>query len=362
MSNALNIQKVMQGIQLVKYGLTSESLVYNKEIPVPNITNPQQVLIQVKAAGINPAEVKAASGNIRLGTMTMSLPCIIGGDFSGVIVSKGDKVTDFEVGDSVFGTQPLPFGMDGTYAEYTVVNIAKAAIAKKPAHLSFEDAASAGIAVLTAYDGIVNNGCVNEEDKKTIVVVGASGGVGSYAIQIAKAMHPGNIVIAICSNKNTEFVKSFGIDQVIDYNNKDTYEAFIEKMKDSVDLIFDCVGGNSYFDALEPLLKKEGIYSSAVGPIEHVGSSYVGLSTVVSMISKIIYKKLFSNHKYTMVSGISLDQFGTKIAPLFEDKQIRGPIVRDNNNTSIYGLETVYLAHEKINSHRAVGKLVLKIE
>lgn len=362
MSNSFEIPKVMQGVQLVKYGIPSESLVYDKDITVPKITSPDQVLIHVKAAGINPAEVKAASGNIRLGTMTMSFPCVIGGDFSGIIVSKGDKVTDFEVGDSVFGTQPLPFGMDGTYAEYTVVNVAKAAIAKKPTNITFEDAAAAGIAALTAYDGIVNNGGVDIESKKTVVVVGASGGVGSYAIQIAKAMHPENTVIGLCSEKNTAFVRSFGVDQVIDYRNKHAFDAFVHEKKNSVDLIFDCVGGNTYFDALEPLLKKDGIYSSAVGPIEHVGSSYVGLSTVLSMISKVIYKKLFSNHKYTMVAGIPFDQFKTKIAPLFENEKIRAPIVRDSNSSSVYELNTIQGAHEKINSHRTVGKLVLKIE
>lgn len=358
-----NIPATMQGVQLIKYGLPSDSLSYNKEITVPKIKNPNQVLIRVKAAGMNPAEVKASSGNIRLGTFMMSFPCVIGGDFAGIIMAKGDNVSDFQIGDEVYGTQPLPFGMDGTYSQYTVVDITKSAISIKPNDLSFEHAASAGIAVLTAYEGIVNNCFIRDDDVheiRKIIVIGASGGVGSFAVQIAKAVCSGNTVIGICSDKNTEFVKSLGADQVIDYKNKEAYNLFIETTgKGSVDIIFDCVGGDEYFNSLEPLLKENGVYSSAVGPIDHIGSSYIGITTAFSMLSKVIYKKLFAKHRYSMVSGIPFSQLKTKITPLFESKKIRAPIY---DLHSVYKLESVIQAHEKIISHRTVGKLVISVD
>lgn len=364
MTSATNIPKMMRGVQLVKYGLPKESLVYNTVIPVPKITKDTQVLIRNRAASVNPGEAKCAGGHIKIVTFMMKLPCVIGGDFAGEIVDKGEKVTDFEIGDQVFGTQPFPFYVDGTYAQYTVVNTATGSIAKKPENLSYEQAASAGIAVLTAYQGIVNIGRITEEnkhEKRVICIVGASGGVGAYAIQIAKAINPENTVVGICSGKNAEFVKSLGADVVIDYKDKEAYDKFIETTeKGSFDIVFDCVGGENYHSQLDPLLKKTtGIYSSAVGPVQHVYSDSVGLSTIFSMMSKVAYKRIFSPHRYEMVGALPHNEFSTKIASLFSEKKIRGPIYDVN---SIVPLKDTHQAYELINSHRAVGKIVLAID
>lgn len=355
------IPDTMHGVQLVKYGSFEEALVYNEEIPTPKIKSKTQVLVRIKAASVNPIEAKVTSGNMKLATFAVGFPSIIGADFSGVVVAKGDKVTDFEVGDEVFGSQERPFGMAGVYAQYTVVETASASIAKKPEELSFEQAASAGIAVLTAYQAIVNYGGItkdNAKEKRNILVVGASGGVGSYGIQIAKSTNPENNVIGICSEKNVEFVKSLGADRVINYRDEESYKSFLNE-KIPFDIIFDCVGGDEYYKQLDPLLVKKGIYSTAVGPVKHAGSSYLGIGDVLSLSGNIGYKKLLGCHRYAMVTGLPHDEFRSAIAPLFHNHKIRGTVYDDD---SIFPLKEISKAFEKIWSHRAVGKIVISID
>lgn len=350
----------MHSVQLIKFGPPKEALLFNEKTPVPKIEKESQVLVQIKAAGINPIDAKLASSNLKLGTRFISLPTIPGADFSGVIVAKGTKVEDFEIGDHVFGSKPVLFGGEGVFAQYSLIDTNTAAIAKKPDHLSFEQAASAGIPILTAYDGIVKNGQIdesNKQKKRNILIIGASGGVGSYGVQLAKALNQQNTVVGICSEKNIEYVKSLGADRVIDYNNKNGYDSFINE-KIPFDIIFDCVGGDDYYNKLDPLLVKGGVYSTAVGPLEHAGSSNVGLGTVAAIIKSVIQKKLFSAHTYTVITNLSLKDFKLKIAPYFDDGKLKGIVCNDEN---ILDLKDTAIAFEKISSHRTVGKIVLSI-
>jgi NADPH:quinone reductase-like Zn-dependent oxidoreductase len=356
-----NIPQTMHGVQLVKYGPPKESLVYKQDIPVPKIKTGTQVLIRVKATGVNPIEPKIATGNMKFITFSMGFPCVIGADFSGIIVAKGDKVKDFDIGDEVYGSQPLPFNMDGTYAQYTLVNTVKAAIAKKPKNLTFEQAASAGIPVLTAYQGVFLNGQITEktvDEKRNILIVGASGGVGSNSILLSKKINPDNYVVGICSGKNADYVTSLGADKVVNYRDEAEYNAFINDKDTKFDIVFDCVGGEKYYNDLDKLLKKNGVYSTAVGPIEHGGSEPIGLASAFTFATKLTYKKLFASHKYLSVTILPKDQFKTKVAPLFEDLLPR--VILDDEN--IIPLKEVAKAHEALLSHRTVGKIVLVVD
>ncbi|KAG2200764.1 hypothetical protein INT47_002808 [Mucor saturninus] len=354
------VPETMHSIQLVKFGPPKEAMFFNEQTPVPQIKTDSQVLVRIKAAGINPIDAKLASGNLKIGTRFMTLPTIPGADFSGVIVAKGAKVDGFEIGDHVFGSKPVLFGGEGVFAQYGVIDTKVAAIAKKPDHLSFEQAASAGIPVITAYDGIIKNGHINENNKqkkRNILIIGASGGVGSYGVQLAKAINQENTVIGICSEKNIAFVKSLGADRVIDYKNKDAYKSFINE-KIPFDIIFDCVGGDEYYSQLDPLLVEHGVYSTAVGPVEYAGSSQVNISTVATVLKSVLYKKLFSAHSYIVVTALSLTDFKLKVVPFFDDNQIKGTVWSEEN---IFPLKDVCIAFEKISSHRTVGKIVLSI-
>ncbi|KAI8968552.1 chaperonin 10-like protein [Mycotypha africana] len=352
------MSNLMKGLQLIGYGSPKQSLNYRENILKPKIKSPHDVLVRVMYAGVNPIEAKFAAGNMRMvSSMLTSLPCIIGADFSGVIEQVGDQVTEFNVGDEVYGSLQLAFSLDGTYAEYTVVNTKKASIAKKPSHLSFEEAAAAGIAVLTAYQGIVLSSKADNTRKRNILIVGASGGVGSFGVQIAKAIYPENYVVGICSKKNTELVHGLGADKVINYDNPDEYNSFINNAKGTFDIVFDCVGGDEYYKQLDPLLNKAGIYTTAVGPVQHIGSDYVGVIAGSKIAANIAYKKIFGAHAYNMIVTIPHNDFRSKIAPLFESKAIHSKVPEGN----IIPLKEGYRAHEQLASHRTVGKLVLKV-
>lgn len=356
-----DIPKTMHGAQFVQYGASNDSFKYNEEISVPKIKSDHEVLIKVKAAGVNPVDAKVASGNMKLATYFISFPAVMGADYSGVIIAKGSKVKDFGVGDEVFGTQTLPFYMHGAYAQFIVINTKWASIAKKPDHLSFEQAASVGIAGLTAYQGIIKNGAITDDnikEKRNILVVGASGGVGSYAVQIAKAIHSENHVVGICSEKNSDFVKSLGADRVVNYRDKNAFDQFLEE-KVPFDIIFDCVGGEDYYNKLDGLLKKNGVYSTAVGPLESFGSTTVGISTLFGIVGKVAYKKLFAPHRYTPIVLLPHAEFGTKLAPFFEQGKVRGTVYDEK---SVIPLKDIARAYELMLSHRAVGKIVLSID
>lgn len=361
-STTNDIPKTMHAAQLVKYGPPNECFKYNEDVPVPQIKCQSQVVVRVKAAGVNPIDAKIASGNMKFVTFTMSLPAIIGADFSGIIVAKGSKVTDFEVGDEVFGTQSLPFKMDGTYAQYTLIDTSKASIAKKPKNLSFEQAATAGIAALTAYQGILKFGNItdaNANQKRNILVIGASGGVGSFGIQIAKAVNSQNLVVGICSEKNVDYVKSLGADRVINYRDAKAYDEFVNE-NIPFDVIMDCVGGEDYYNTLDKLLKKDGVYSTAVGPLEHAGSKSIGISSIINIGLKVAYKKLFAAHKYLPITHLPHEDYRNKLAPYFQEGKMRGTIQDETNN--VVPLKEIARAHDMQNSHRTVGKIVISID
>ncbi|KAL9545602.1 hypothetical protein MBANPS3_007070 [Mucor bainieri] len=346
------MSNTMHALQLVKYGSPEEAFLYNEHAPRPTIKSKNQVLVRIKAAGVNPAEAKVSAGNVKLMTSFMKLPIVIGADFSGIIEEVGTAIKDFQVGDEVFGSLQLPIFLEGAFAQYTVVDTTKASIAKKPANLSFEQAASAGIAAITAYQGTINNGKMfeNPDLHRKILIVGASGGVGSYGVQFSKAINKKNTVVGICSGANSEFVKSLGADRIVDYKDKAAYDAFLSKEKSTFDIVFDCVGGEEYFYQLDPLLKEDGVYSTAVGPMEHAGSEYIGVTQIASMVAKLAYKKFFGRHTYYFISGIPHDEFRDKISKLFDSGAVHVP------------LREGVRAFEKLNTHRTVGKIVLQME
>lgn len=355
------MSETMHALQLVKYGSPKEAFSYNEQAPKPTIKSKNQVLVRIKAAGVNPVEAKLSSGNMNLALATMKLPIVLGADFSGIIEEVGSAVKDFQVGDEVFGLLQLPMFLEGTFAQYTVVDTIKASIAKKPANLSFEQAASAGIAAITAYQGIIKNGKIfkNPSLHRKILIVGASGGVGSYGVQFGKAINKENTIVGICSGSNIEYVESLGADRIVDYKDQAAYDAFITEEKGTFDVVFDCVGGEEYFNQLDPLLKKGGVYSTAVGPIAHGGSEYVGITQVASIAAKLVYKKLFGCHGYYFIHSLPHAEFRDKIAPFFESGDVHGAITDDNN---IVPLKEGVRAFEKLHTHRTIGKIVLQMD
>jgi len=183
-----------------------------EEVDIPQISD-NEVLVQVKAISINPVDVKSRAGKGVYGRLKDIKPLILGWDISGIITQKGKDVTDFEIGYEVFGMVNFP-GHGKAYAEYVAVPANQLAL--KPASISFEEAAAATLAALTAWQALVNNAKVKSGDK--VLIHSAAGGVGHYAVQIAKFL--GAHVIGTSSANNRDFVLSLGADEHIDYQNQ----------------------------------------------------------------------------------------------------------------------------------------------
>src|SRR6266700_1364276 len=220
----------MRAIVYCNYGLGNLKL-EDVEKPVPN---DDQVLVKVRAASVNPYDWHFVEGTpkiMRMMGVGLRKPkdTRLGVDFAGTVEAVGKNVTQFKPGDDVFG------GKGGAFAEY-VCRRAEGAVALKPANITFEQAASVNIAGITALQGLRDKGKVQPGQK--VLINGASGGVGTFAVQIAKSY--GADVTGVCSTRNVDLVRSLGADRVIDYTKED-----FTKSADRYDVILDNVANHS---------------------------------------------------------------------------------------------------------------------
>jgi NADPH2:quinone reductase len=207
-----------------------------REVEQPE-PGPGEILVRVVASGTNPVDTKLrASGDAR----GLEAPIILGADISGVVEEVGAGVTDLEVGDEVYYTPEVSGPRaNGAYAEYHVA--AADIVAKKPASLSHEEAAAVPLAGGTAYEAIVRRLAVRVGE--TILIHGGAGGVGSFAVQIAKAS--GARVLASAGTHNQDTLRELKVDVAIDYTSEDAFEVALEDTAGAgVDAVFDTVGGD----------------------------------------------------------------------------------------------------------------------
>ncbi|MGI9224873.1 MAG: NAD(P)-dependent alcohol dehydrogenase [Woeseiaceae bacterium] len=228
-----------------------EALEYlDVEKPQPG---PKDVIVRIEAAAVNPLDYHYMRGSPYLMRLASGIgspnDSRMGVDFAGVVVEAGDEVTKFAVGDAVFG------GRSGAFAEYLVIPEDRA-IATKPDNVSFEEAAAIPIAAVTALQALRDSGRLQAGEK--VLINGASGGVGTYTVQIAKAL--GAEVHGVCSTRNVEMVRALGADHVFDYKNENYTESDNE-----YDLIVDMVGNQS-LTANRRVLKPNGRMVLVGGP------------------------------------------------------------------------------------------------
>ena len=228
---------------LVRHRYGGPGVVRVEEVDQPVLTD-DRVLVRVRASSLNKADWHQLRGWPRFlrpvtrdGVRRPKSP-LFGTDFAGVVEAVGKDVTDLAPGDEVFG------GRNGAFAEY----VSATNVVRKPSNVTFEEAATMGIAGLTALQGLRDHGGVQPGQR--VLVNGASGGVGTLAVQIAKAL--GAHVTAVCSTRNVEQARALGADRVLDY----TREKFTRE-QERYDLIADVAGGHSWF-AMRRVLKPEG--------------------------------------------------------------------------------------------------------
>ncbi len=230
----------MKAIVYTKYG--SSDVLQLKEIEKP-IPKDNEVLVKVHAVSVNPLDWHFMRGKPYIMRMQTGLRRpknnAIGTDVAGRIEAVGKNVKEFRPGDDVFGV------CNGAFAEYSCA--AEGSLVKKPANMTFEQAAAVPIASFTALQGLRNQGLIQFGQK--VLINGASGGVGTFAVQIAKSL--GANVTGVCSTRNVNMVRSIGADHVIDYTQEDFTQS-----ESRYDLIFDTVGNRSLLNCRRVLSPK----------------------------------------------------------------------------------------------------------
>lgn len=240
------MKKEMKAAKYEEFGGPEKVKVGKMELPE---LKEGEVLVRIKAAGVNPVDGVVLNGTYK-DMMPHKLPIIPGWDMSGTVEERGHAARRFEVGEEVYSYARRPEVKWGTFAEYIV--IPESYLARKPGSISFEEAAAIPLAGLTAYQALYQAGELM--DGQRVLILGASGGVGSFAIQLAKARNAE--VIGVASEANHEYMRSLGADHCIDYKDQDVGEATKELYADGVDLIFDCTSGKTMKESLKSL--KEG--------------------------------------------------------------------------------------------------------
>lgn len=232
----------MKAVVINEYGNNDVLNLIDSEIPEPAA---REILVKVYAAGINPVDWRIRSGaGTRFG---LTLPIPLGSEIAGTVEKLGDGVSGFKIGDAVYGKIRT-----GGFAEFAIARVED--LAHKPQRLDFVHAAAIPLAALTAWQAMFDLGKLIPGQR--ILITGASGGVGSFAVQLAKAN--GAYVIGTASGHNENFVKQLGADEFVDY----TRHNFAEVIKD-VDVVFDTVGGETYQQAFRTL-KPGGYLVTAV--------------------------------------------------------------------------------------------------
>ena len=326
----------MRALQIVKYGEIKDSLAFN-EVSKPAV-QATDVLIEVKAAAINPIDKSIVLGNLQ-GLLPIPFPSTSAYDVSGIVVEKGDDVSNFEIGDLVYSR--VTQEQMGTIAEYVAVT--SEAVSKKPGNISFEEAAGLPLAGLTALQSLEFAG-IKADDR--ILIHAGSGGVGSLAIQYAKAK--GAYVYTTTSTGNVEWVKELGADRVIDYKKED-YKTIVK----DVDIVYDTLGQEYTSEAFQ-VVKQGGQVISVVGPLDEETATMFGMAdyklpeelATLSAKKEASYKFIFMHP-----NGAHLAEIKTMI----EDEKIR-PIV-----DTIYPFAESIDAFTHLATGRAKGKIVIKI-
>ncbi|HWE23931.1 MAG TPA: NAD(P)-dependent alcohol dehydrogenase, partial [Myxococcales bacterium] len=305
--------------------------------PLPN---ENQVLVKVRAAAANPLDwhyVRGTPYPVRLfgGGLFKPKTSSLGVDMAGEIVAVGSDVKQFKPGDEVFGTGP------GAFAEFVRANQKK--IVLKPASITFEQAAAVPVAGLTALQGLRDKGKVHGGQK--VLINGASGGVGTFAVQIAKAF--GAEVTGVCSTRNVELVRSLGADHVIDYTKADFTTA-----GERYDVIYDTVG-NHTLSQLRRALVPQGIAIMIGGGGPTNRNPLIG--ALVDPIKAFLYSPFVSQKFVFFLAEIRNDDLAV-MRDLMEAGKVKPVIDRT------YSLSQISEAMRYLEQGHARGKVVVRID
>ena len=308
----------MKAAQISKYGGT-DVIQINKDAPKPAIS-PGKLLIEVHAAGVNAIDWKIRAGYLQQ-MAPLSFPATLGGDFSGILIESGEGVSGFKRGDEVYGQAIILGGGSGAFAEF--VSADAKMTAHKPKNINHVEAAALPLTGVSALQGLIEH--IGLSKGKKILIHGGAGGIGTFAIQLAK--HMGAYVTTTAKTDDIQYVKNLGADEAIDYE-KQSFDNLVH----DYDAVFDTVGGETYTRSFKALKKGGTIVSMLVQPLPELMQQYgvnaIGQYTQVnnerlSNLTRLVEQKGIKVH---VDKTFPLEKAGEALAYLQEGR-VRGKIV-----------------------------------
>jgi alcohol dehydrogenase len=333
----------MKAMIIEKYGKNAPLIM--TERPTPDIGE-HDVLVEIHAASLNPIDFKIKEGKAKF-LLKYKFPLILGNDFSGVVAKVGDRVNAFNPGDEVYG-RPRKSRI-GTLAEYFAVH--EEDISLKPQNLNFEEAASIPLVGLTTYQAFSD--ILDLQKGQKILIHAGSGGVGTFAIQLAKLM--GAFVATTASNKGYELVKVLGADLIINYRKEN-----FEELLTGYDAVYDTLGGavlEKSFQILKPngqIVSISGVPNATFGKEEQLGWMKTAVLSIVSRKITALEKKSQTRYHYLFMkpNGAQL-----KILKEFIEGGHIKPVI-----DKVYNLKDAGQALHYLEGGSAKGKVVIRIK
>ncbi len=317
----------MKAIRINEFGGPEVLKLEEIERPVPA---PDEILVHVYASGVNPVDWVVRNGGNDALRPYLTLPMTLGWDAAGIVAEAGSNITDFQKGDEVYGVPNFPG--NGSYAEYCAAKASQFAL--KPKRISFIEAAGVPLAALTAWTGMFAHGKLQAGQR--ILIQGASGGVGSFAVQFAKAK--GAYVIAMASTNNIEYIRQLGADEVIDYKTQQ-FETLVHDM----DLVLEASPLRDNNERIKSIsvLKEGGILVS-------VNVDFPFNDEVTEALAR-------KGAKGELAPNQPRQEWLQEIAQLIDEGKVKVLV------SNVFPLEQVVEAHRESETWHVRGKLILEI-
>ncbi len=311
----------MKAAQINEYGDASSVTINQVATPT---AGDGQVLVEVHASSLNPFDTAVRAGYMKE-MIPLQLPVTLGGDIAGVVTEVGSGVTQFVVGDKVYGQANVVAGNSGAFAEFATT--AAGQVAKLPSNLDFKDAGSLPLVGVSALQALKKH--INLQSGQKILIQGGSGGIGSVAVQIAK--HLGAYVATTVPTEAVEVAKELGADEVIDYKTQN-----FEEIIHDYDAVFDTVGGEVFEKSLK-VLKQGGIAVSMIAQVDEAAAKEHGVTAI---------------SQQTQVTTTTLNE----LTELVEDGVVTPHVAK------VYPLNQIKEAFETREGQSVIGKVVLEIK
>lgn len=298
------------------------------DVPEPGPPGPGEVLIRIKAAGVNPVDCKIREGLLK-DRLPHEFPLIPGWDAAGIVEAVGDGVTRLTLKDEVYAYCRKPVVKDGAYAEHILLPAENVTV--KPFIMPFAQAATVPLSALTAYQSLFDAAQLQEGE--SVLIHAAAGGVGTYAIQLAKSRH--STIYGTACTANHDYIQQLGVEFPIDYTKRDFRKQLRRHTRKGVDVVFDTVGGDTLTQSLD-ILKKGGRIVSIVDP---------------DQIQALTDQGINAHYVFVQPNAVQLQE----LSALIEKRQLRAHL------SAVLPLKDAAAAHEMIESQHTRGKIVLQL-